>query len=30
MDRHIENALAELRKSNRIASESSQSGRAGR
>ena len=30
MDRHIENALAELRKSKRVASESSQSGRAGR
>ena len=30
MDRHIENALAELRKSKRVASESSQPGRAGR
>jgi len=30
MDRHIENALAELRKSKRVASESSQTGRAGR
>jgi DNA-binding GntR family transcriptional regulator len=30
MDRHIENALAELRKSKRAASESPQSGRAGR
>jgi DNA-binding GntR family transcriptional regulator len=30
MDRHIENALAELRKSKRAAGESSQSGRAGR
>ena len=30
MDRHIENALAELQKSKRVASESSQPGRAGR
>jgi DNA-binding GntR family transcriptional regulator len=30
MDRHIENALAELRKSKRVASESPQPGRAGR
>jgi DNA-binding GntR family transcriptional regulator len=30
MDRHIENALAELRKCKRVASESSQPGRAGR
>jgi DNA-binding GntR family transcriptional regulator len=30
MDRHIENALAELRKSKRVANESSQPGRAGR
>ena len=30
MDRHIENALAELRKSKRVASELSQPGRAGR
>jgi DNA-binding GntR family transcriptional regulator len=30
MDRHIENALAELRKSKRVAGESSQPGRAGR